>query len=296
MTPDFLNHVPQTFFEAQRQRFLEGWLVFSKNKAAKWSLYFLGILITMAIFAQWITPHDPTQAKLSLRLQSPSSTYWLGTDELGRDILSRLIYGVRTTIYIVLLITFYTVPVGVFIGIVAGYCGGWVDRVLMRLTDIFLALPRLILALAFVAALGPGLNNLILAISLTSWTAYARVARSETLLIREENFVKAAQLQGAKSLYILWHHVVPLCLPSIVVRVTYDMAGIILLAAGFGFLGLGVQPPTPEWGSMVASGQAYLLDRWWVSAAPGVAIFLVSLALNFVGDGLRDVIDPRHNN
>jgi peptide/nickel transport system permease protein len=287
--------IPKTSFEAQKQRFYEGWLVFSRNKMACISLYFLIFFGLLALFADWITPHNPLEVNLPLRLGEPSLTYWFGTDELGRDILSRLILGVRTTFTIVLLIIFFTVPLGVFVGVMAGYCGGWVDRVLMRLTDIFLALPRLILALAFVAAMGPGLANLVVAISLTSWTAYARVARAETLVIREENFIKAVRLQGAGPFYILWYHIVPLCLPSILVRVAYDMAGVILMAAGFGFLGLGVQPPTPEWGSMVASGQTYLLDRWWVSTIPGLAIFFVSLSLNFVGDGLRDVIDPRED-
>jgi len=291
----FLNRIPKTALEAQRQRLYEGWLVFSGNKVAYASLIFLIALVLIALFAEWIAPHDPIEIDLSLRLKAASFKYWLGTDELGRDILSRLIFGVRTTISIILLIIFFTVPVGVIIGIISGYYGGWVDRVLMRLTDIFLALPRLILALAFVAALGPGLVNLVIAISLTSWTYYARISRAETLLVREENFIKAVRLQGASSFYILWHHIVPLCLPSILVRVTYDMAGVVLMAAGFGFLGLGLQPPTPEWGSMVASGQPYILDHWWVSTFPGLSIFFISLSLNFLGDGLRDVIDPRYD-
>lgn len=287
--------VPRSSFEAQKQKIYRGWIFFSSNKISLWSFWFLLLLIIVACFASLISPHDPANVDLSLRLQGSSKTYFLGTDELGRDILSRLIFGVRTTIYIVVLIIFFTVPLGVIVGIVAGYSGKWIDKVLMRTTDIFLALPRLILALAFVAAMGPGLLSLVVAISLTTWTSYARIARSETILIRKENFVKAAQLQGAGSFYILRYYILPLCLPSVIVRLTYDMAGIILMAAGFGFLGLGVQPPLPEWGTMVASGQPYLLDHWWVSTAPGFAIFITSLALNFVGDGLRDAIDPRQN-
>jgi peptide/nickel transport system permease protein len=286
---------PKSSFEAKKKKLYQSWKIFSSNKVSLLSLFLLLFLVFVASFAFWIAPHDPTNVDLSLRLQGFSKVYLLGTDELGRDILSRLVFGTRTTIYVVFLIIFFTVPLGVAVGVVAGYAGKWVDRCLMRLTDIFLALPRLILALAFVAAMGPGLLSLVVAISLTAWTSYARIARSETILIRKENFVKAAELQGASSFYILWHYILPLCLPSVVVRVTYDMAGIILMAAGFGFLGLGVQPPLPEWGTMVASGQPYLLDHWWVSAIPGFTIFVTSLALNFVGDGLRDVIDPRQN-
>lgn len=296
MAKDFWTAIPKDNFQARAQRFYAAWEIFSENTVARRSLWFLCAVLGIALFAPFVAPHDPIKVDLALRLQPASSTFWLGTDELGRDILSRLIYGTRTTIYVAVFVTLLTVPIGVFIGILAGYCGGWLDRFLMRLTDIFLALPRLILALAFVAALGPGMENLVIAMALTSWTSYARVARAETVLIRQENFVKGAELQGAKTLYLLRHYILPLCIPSIVVRVTYDMAGVILMAAGFGFLGLGVQPPTPEWGAMVASGQGYILTHWWATTVPGLAIFTMSLALNFIGDGLRDVVDPRKGN
>ena len=167
------------------------------------------------------------------------------------------------------------------------------DRVLMRLTDIFLAFPRLILALAFVAALGPGIGNAILAIALTAWPPYARVARAETLTVRKSDYIAAVQLQGAGSGRILFSHVAPMCIPSVIIRVTLDMAGIILTAAGLGFLGLGAQPPLPEWGLMISSGRKFLFDFWWVATMPGLAIFIVSLGFNLLGDGLRDVLDPR---
>jgi peptide/nickel transport system permease protein len=163
----------------------------------------------------------------------------------------------------------------------------------MRVTDIFLAFPRLILALAFVAALGPGIENAILAIAITSWPPYARIARAETLTIRNSDYINAVRLQGASSARIIWAHVVPMCLPSVIIRVTLDMAGIILTAAGLGFLGLGAQPPLPEWGAMVADGRRFLIDHWWVPAVPGMAIFVVSLGFNLLGDGLRDVLDPK---
>ncbi|EFO33275.1 dipeptide ABC transporter, permease protein DppC [Roseibium sp. TrichSKD4] len=171
--------------------------------------------------------------------------------------------------------------------------GGWTDTVLMRITDIFLAFTRLVLALAFVAALGAGIENAVLAISLTAWPPYARIARAETLTIRSADYISAVRLQGAGPLRIVVRHIWPLCISSLIVRVTLDMAGIILAAAGLGFLGLGAQPPSPEWGAMISEGRRFILDHWWVATVPGLAIFTVSLAFNLLGDGLRDVLDPK---
>jgi peptide/nickel transport system permease protein len=179
------------------------------------------------------------------------------------------------------------------VGTAAGYFGGWVDVVLMRITDIFMAFPRLILALAFASALGPGIENAIIAIAITAWPPYARLARAETLTIRDTDYINAARLQGASHLRILWGHITPLCLSSAIVRVTLDMAGIILIAAGLGFLGLGAQPPQPEWGAMIAGGRRFIIDQWWVATMPGLAIFVVALGFNLLGDGLRDVLDPK---
>ena len=194
---------------------------------------------------------------------------------------------------VVVLVAVLAAPIGLLVGTVAGYIGGRTDAVLMRITDIFLAFPRLILALAFVAALGPGIENAVIAIAITSWPPYARIARAETLTIRRAEYIEAVRLLGAGPWRIVWRHVMPLCLSSVIVRVTLDMAGIILTAAGLGFLGLGAQPPTPEWGAMISTGRQYVLDQWWVAAAPGAAIFLVSLAFNLLGDGLRDALDPK---
>ena len=185
--------------------------------------------------------------------------------------------------------------VGLFVGTVAGYAGGFLDVVLMRITDIFLAFPRLVLALAFVAALGAGIENAVLAISLTAWPPYARIARAETLTIRNSDYIHAVRLQGAGALRIIIKHIWPLCISSLIIRVTLDMAGIILAAAGLGFLGLGAQPPSPEWGAMVSDGRKFILDFWWVATIPGLAIFIVSLAFNLLGDGLRDVLDPKES-
>jgi peptide/nickel transport system permease protein len=236
---------------------------------------------------------SPLDQDLAGRLASPSAAHWFGTDELGRDIFARTLYGARVTLTIVLLVSVVVVPIGLAVGTVAGYLGGWVDAVLMRITDIFLAFPRLVLALAFAAALGPGIENAVIAISLTAWPPYARIARSETMTIARSDFIQAVVLQGASTWRILFRHIVPLCLSSVIVRLTLDMAGIILTAAGLGFLGLGAQPPTAEWGAMVSSGRDVILDQWWVATIPGLAIFIVSLGFNLLGDGLRDVFDPK---
>ena len=271
-----------------------GILAVLSNPTAVVGLVIVTLLILMAIFAPWLSMgHSPLRQDLVGRLAAPSAEHWFGTDELGRDILSRTLYGARATLTIVLLVSVVVVPIGLAVGTVSGYLGGWVDAVLMRITDIFLAFPRLILALAFAAALGPGIENAVIAISLTSWPAYARIARSETMAIARSDFIQAVVLQGASTWRVLFRHIVPLCLSSVIVRLTLDMAGIILTAAGLGFLGLGARPPTAEWGAMVSSGRDVILDQWWVATIPGLAIFIVSLGFNLLGDGLRDVFDPK---
>jgi peptide/nickel transport system permease protein len=203
------------------------------------------------------------------------------------------VHGTRITLYIVVLVTVVVGPLGMVIGVVSGYFGGTVDLVLMRVADIFLSFPGLVLALAFVAALGPGLDHAVLAIALTAWPPIARLARAEALTLRQADFIVAAQLQGASALRVLLRHLAPLCLPSVVVRLTMNMASVVLTAAGLGFLGLGAQPPLPEWGAMISEGRRYMLDSWWLVAAPGAAILLVSMAFNLLGDGLNDAMDPR---
>lgn len=288
-----LSDRPQSRRQAALGRAYAGWCSFARNRLALVGLAIVLALLAVAAGADVLAPYPPTVGELAARLQPPSAAHWLGTDDQGRDILSRLIHGSRITLYVVLLVAVLAAPIGLLVGTASGYAGGWLDALLMRITDIFLAFPRLILALAFVAALGPGIENAVIAIAITSWPPYARIARAETLSIRQADYISAVKLLGASPLRIVLRHVMPLCVPSVIVRVTLDMAGIILTAAGLGFLGLGAQPPTPEWGAMIAAGRAYVLDQWWVAAAPGAAIFIVSLGFNLLGDGLRDALDPK---
>jgi len=290
-----LSSEPASRWQARLGRLYLGWRAFTQNPLAVLGLGIVVLLILVALFADFIAPYSPVVGGdlRTQRLLPPSETYWFGTDDQARDIFSRVVYGSRITLWVIVLVALIATPIGLLVGTVSGYLGGWVDTVLMRITDIFLAFPRLILALAFVAALGPGIENAVIAIAITSWPPYARIARAETLTIRNSDFIAAVKLQGASTPRIIMGHVVPLCISSLIVRVTLDMAGIILTAAGLGFLGLGAQPPMPEWGAMVATGRNYLIDQWWVAAMPGLAIFVVSLGFNLLGDGLRDVLDPK---
>ena len=256
----------------------------------------VAILVLMALFAPLLAPFDPNAQTISARLLPPSALHWFGTDGFGRDLLSRVIYGARPTLLLVSLILLLTIPVGLLVGIMAGYLSGWTERVVMRITDIFLSLPNLVIALALVSILGPGLLNGALALALTSWPPFARQARAETLALRRSDYLAAARMQGITGLRLMFGHILPLCLPSAVVRAALSLGGIILSAAGLGFLGMGVQPPTAEWGSMVAEGSKVIFDQWWVAAAPGGAILFASLAFNLTGDGLRDRLDTRHGN
>ncbi len=287
------DSTPQSSAQALRQNLARSLKKLVRNPLSVAGLIVIGVLLLVAAFAPWIATHDPLAQDLANTLKAPNATHWFGTDEYGRDIFSRLVYGSRITLYIISLVTVIVGPVGLAIGVISGYFGGWVDTVFMRITDIFISFPGLVLALAFVAALGPGLDHAVIAIALTAWPPIARLARAETLSLRKADYIVAVQLQGASSLRILLRHVAPMCLSSVVVRLTMNMAGIILTAAGLGFLGLGAQPPVPEWGAMISAGRRYMLECWWLVAMPGAAIMMVSLAFNLFGDGMRDVLDPR---
>ena len=294
LTQWLMSDAPASRRQAVLGNAYRGFLAFVSNPAALAGLFIVAVLILMAIFAPLLAGGiSPIEQNLASRLAPPSGEHWFGTDELGRDIYARTLYGARVTLTIVMLVSVVVAPVGLAVGTLAGYLGGWIDAVLMRITDIFLAFPRLVLALAFAAALGPGIENAVIAISLTAWPPYARIARSETVTIAKSDFILAVVMQGASTWRVLFKHIVPLCLSSVIVRLTLDMAGIILTAAGLGFLGLGAQPPSAEWGAMVSAGRDVILDQWWVATIPGIAIFIVSLGFNLLGDGRRDVFDPK---
>ena len=288
-----LSDDPETRLQARLGQAYRLARALARNPLAMVGLVVIVALLVMAALAPWIAPYSPLEGMLSNRLQPPSALHWMGTDELGRDIFSRVVHGSRITLMIVILVAVIAAPLGLIVGTVAGYYGGWVDKALMGVTDVFLSLPRLILALAFVAALGPGIENAVIAIAITAWPVYARIARAETLTFRNSEFIAAVRMQGASGLRVIGLHVIPLCMSSTIVRVTLDMAGIILTAAGLGFLGLGAQPPLPEWGAMISKGRAFILDQWWVATMPGFAIVVVSLGFCLFGDGLRDVLDPK---
>ncbi len=251
-------------------------------------------ILAVALLAPLIAPYDPNLQETANRLMPPSGAHWFGTDGFGRDLLSRMIYGARPTLLLLLFVVLLMAPVGIVVGILAGFFGGFTERVLMRVTDVVMSFPRLLLAFAFVAIMGPGLVNGALALSLTSWPAYARQARVETAALRRSDYLAAAEMVGIRGVRLLYGHVLPLVLPSAIIRLALDLSGIILAAAGLGFLGLGVRPPTAEWGAMVSEGTQVIFDQWWVAAVPGFAILITSLAFNLLADGLRDILDPRH--
>jgi peptide/nickel transport system permease protein len=293
IAPKPANGTPQSSAQALRQNLARNLKKLLRNPLSVAGLLVILALLLVAAFAPWVATHNPLAQDLANTLKAPSAAHWFGTDEYGRDVFSRLVHGSRITLYIISLVTVIVGPVGLAVGVMSGYFGGWVDTVFMRITDIFVSLPGLVLALAFVAALGPGLDHAVIAIALTAWPPIARLARAETLSLRRADYIVAVQLQGASPLRILLRHVTPMCLSSVVVRLTMNMAGIILTAAGLGFLGLGAQPPVPEWGAMISAGRRYMLECWWLVAMPGAAIMMVSLAFNLFGDGMRDVLDPR---
>ncbi|MEN5249321.1 nickel transporter permease [Brucella pseudintermedia] len=290
-----LDESPASRSQANWGRRYRIWVNLRSNPLAMIGLFIIIAFVALSLAAPLLAPYDPSVQDLGNRLSAPTAEHWFGTDELGRDILSRILYGGRVTLGMVIAVVILVAPIGLFIGCIAGYFGGIVDTALMRVTDVFLAFPRLILALAFVAALKPGVESAVLAIALTAWPPYARLARAETMTLRKSDFIAAAKLTGASPFRIILRHIMPLCVPSVIVRITLDMSSIIITAASLGFLGMGAQPPSPEWGAMIATAKRFIFEQWWVATIPGIAIFLVSLAFNFLGDGLRDVLDPKQN-
>ena len=253
----------------------------------------IALLVITAALAPWLAPRSVSDQDLSRRLAAPSAQSLLGCDELGRDILSRLIYGSRVSLKVGLTVVFISGFLGMVIGMLSGFFGGLVDELLMRLIDILLAFPGILLAIALVAVLGPGLNHVILALCLIGWVGYARLARGQTLLVKELDFVTAARAQGGGPLRLIFRHVAPNILGPMIVQATLGMAGAILAEAGLSFLGLGMVPPEPSWGSMLNTGCSHLSTAPHLTLFPGLAIMLVVLGFNFLGDGLRDMLDPK---
>jgi peptide/nickel transport system permease protein len=252
------------------------------------------LTVIAAIAAPWLAPYDPASQQLSLRLERPSLEHPFGLDELGRDIFSRVLAGARVSLLVGFTVVSISSLVGTLLGSVAGYFGGWLDDAISRTIDVLLAFPGILLAIALVAVLGPSLTNVVMALSVIGWVGYARLARGQVLKAREFEFVQAARALGAGTARILVHHVVPTTMPAIMVQATLGMAGAILAEASLSFLGLGVQPPTPSWGTMLNGGRLHLLDAPHLTIFPGAAIAVLVLGFNFLGDGLRDALDPKH--
>lgn len=279
----------------KRSQWAEIWRRLKKNKMAMFGLSIITVIVLAAVFADFIADYDNVVIKQNLgdRLQGPSGKYWLGTDEFGRDIFARMVHGARVSLKVGILAVGIAVVIGGSLGSIAGYYGGKLDNVIMRIMDIFLAVPSILLAIAIVSALGPSLTNLMLAISISSVPSYARIVRSSVLTIKDQEFIEAAKAIGASDARIILRHIIPNSLAPVIVQGTLGVAGAILSTAGLSFIGMGIQPPAPEWGSMLSGGRQYLRYAWHVTTFPGLAIMITILALNLLGDGLRDALDPR---
>jgi peptide/nickel transport system permease protein len=267
----------------------------ARDKTALFGALLILALVVAALFAPMLATHPADVAEFhpAERLKGPSATHYLGTDRMGSDIYSRLLFGARITIVIALIAVGTSVLIGVPIGLLAGYYRTWVSEMLMRVSDIFLAVPQIVLAIAIAQTLGPSIENVILALSITYWPFWARLVYAETRSALNNTYVEASIALGASPARVLFLHVLPNISSSIIVRTTIGMGGTILTAAALGFLGLGPPPPTPEWGRTIAESREFLPDAWWYATAPGVAIFLVVMGFNLLGDGLRDILDPR---
>lgn len=271
--------------------------VFVKDKLAVAGLAFILVVAAIGVLAPVVAPYPAqgqgTETLVGSRFQAPSAEHVMGTDNLGRDVLSRVIYGTRSALVIPMFVGIGVFAIGVPLGGIAGYFGGWIDEILMRVTDVILAFPSVILAIALVAFTGPGLRNAVIALVVTWWPWYARLVRGLAVSLRQRPYVKAAKSMGVANGKVIVSHIMPNALGPVIVQLTLDTGAVILAVAGLSFIGLGAQPPAPDWGLMVSGGRQYILAQWWIAVFPGVAIFLLVLAFNFVGDGLRDVLDPR---
>jgi len=279
--------------------FMEFWSYFKENKGAVVGLGFIVTILTLALFADIVAPHDPLEQYRDFILTPPSWVdggslrFLLGTDEVGRDMLSRLIHGARLSLFIGVIVVCIALVVGTVIGLVAGYFQGWIDTAIMRVVDIIMALPSLLLALAIVTILGPGLENAAIAIAITYLPQYIRLTRGSVISERSKDYVVASQVSGASTMRLMFNTILPNCMAPLIVQATLGFSSAILDAAALGFLGLGAQPPSPEWGSMLSNALEFIQRAWWVVTFPGLIILLTVLAFNLMGDGLRDALDPK---
>ena len=284
-------------FLEQRKPIIEDWkhtfYLWKSTPLAMIGTVIILIFLSIAIFAPLLNSYNPTAQNMNERLLPPSAQHIFGTDQYGRDVFCRVVYGARVEVWIIFIVSIISVMIGIVVGITAGYFGGAVDEILMRITDMFLAFPRLVLAMALTAALGPNLTNTMIAIALVDWTVYARLGRAEAMKVKSQPYIEAIRAIGANDLRIIAFHVLPMSISPVIVQLTLRMGTIILTAAGLGFLGLGAQPPTPEWGAIVSGGRSYLVNQWWITTFPGMAIAFVVLGFNLLGDGIRDILDPR---
>lgn len=267
-----------------------------RNRLALFGLGILILLVVTAIFADFIAPYPFDEQDLFATLEGPSAAHWLGTDEFGRDVFSRIVYGSRVSLQVGFVAVGFSVLAGGFLGAIAGYYGGWRDNIIMRCMDVLLSIPQLLLAISVAASLGPGLLNLMLAVGIAAIPQYARLVRASVLSIREQEFVEASLSVGSGDLRIIMKHILPNCLAPIIVQATLGVAFAILIAAGLSFIGLGLEPPTPEWGAMLSGGREFIRDYPYLTVFPGLAIMITILGLNFLGDGLRDALDPKLRN
>jgi len=254
------------------------------------------IVVTLAVFGPLIVPfpEDTTgNTRMAARITAPNETYLMGTDDVGRDVFSRTVIAAQTSLLIGVLVLIIAILIGVPLGAISGYFGGWVDEVIMRITDIFLTVPALLLAMAMAAALGSGMVNAMIAIALVWWPGYARLTRAQVLSLRERDFIESARAIGASPAHTILRHVIPNVLSPVIIKASMDMGFAILITASLGYIGVGVQPPTPEWGVMISEGRGLMRQAWWISVFPGLAMFITVLGFNLLGDGLRDVFDPK---
>jgi dipeptide transport system permease protein len=284
---------------SRRAQFAEFWYYFSENRGAVYGLWFFVFLVILALLAPVIAPHAPQEQYRDAVLLPPfwqeggRAAYLLGTDQVGRDMLSRLIYGTRYSLFIGVIVTTIALVGGILLGVVAGYFRGWVDTVIMRVMDVILAFPSLLLALVLVAVMGPGLTNAMISVAIVYQPHFVRLTRAAVMSEKSRDYVVAARVAGAGPLRLMFKTILPNCMAPLIVQATLSFSNAILDAAALGFLGMGAQPPTPEWGTMLAEAREFILRAWWVVTLPGLAILITVLAINLMGDGLRDALDPK---